>query len=102
MAELKRTELLTRYAPDHRLVQEVDAQIAEENKKVQANVPMHPARLVEDLLKVLDKNATVIIDSLIVIDALIGIEGLIVNPGLIRIDSLIDIEGGAIHQHRPV
>src|SRR5208282_4971360 len=40
-----------------------DAQIAEENKKTLNSSPIHPARLCDDLIKVLDKNATTIIDS---------------------------------------
>src|SRR6202035_5294000 len=40
-----------------------EAQIAEENKKTLTNTPIHPARLCDDLIKVLDKNATTIIDS---------------------------------------
>ena len=40
-----------------------DAQIAEENKKTVNSSPIHPARLCDDLIKVLDKNATTIIDS---------------------------------------
>jgi acetolactate synthase-1/2/3 large subunit len=40
-----------------------EAQIAEENKKTVTNTPIHPARLCDDLIKVLDKNATTIIDS---------------------------------------
>ncbi|MFZ0659447.1 MAG: thiamine pyrophosphate-binding protein, partial [Candidatus Binataceae bacterium] len=40
-----------------------EAQIKEQNGKVIANKPIHPARLCEDLIKVLDKNATTIIDS---------------------------------------
>ncbi len=40
-----------------------EAQIKEQNGKVLANKPIHPARLCEDLIKVLDKNATTIIDS---------------------------------------
>jgi acetolactate synthase-1/2/3 large subunit len=40
-----------------------EAQIAEENKKTLTNMPLHPARLCDDLIKVLDKNATTIIDS---------------------------------------
>ena len=40
-----------------------EAQIKEQNGKVTGNRPIHPARLCEDLIKVLDKNATTIIDS---------------------------------------
>jgi acetolactate synthase-1/2/3 large subunit len=40
-----------------------EAQIKEQNGKVINNKPIHPARLCEDLIKVLDKNATTIIDS---------------------------------------
>ena len=37
--------------------------IKEQNAKVSKNQPIHPARLCEDLITVLDKNATTIIDS---------------------------------------
>ncbi len=37
--------------------------VKEQEKKVSNNRPIHPARLVKDLVSVLDKNATVIIDS---------------------------------------
>ena len=40
-----------------------DAQIRDQNAKVHNSKPIHPARLCEDLIKVLDKNATTIIDS---------------------------------------
>ena len=43
--------------------QRFDNQIKEQNAKVAKNQPIHPARLCEDLIKVLDKNATTIIDS---------------------------------------
>jgi acetolactate synthase I/II/III large subunit len=43
--------------------QRFDAQIREQNAKVMASRPIHPARLCEDLIKVMDKNATTIIDS---------------------------------------
>jgi acetolactate synthase-1/2/3 large subunit len=38
-------------------------QIRDQNAKVASNNPIHPARLCEDLIKVLDKDATTIIDS---------------------------------------
>lgn len=37
--------------------------IREQEKKVHVELPIHPARLTSDLISVLDKNATVIIDS---------------------------------------
>jgi acetolactate synthase I/II/III large subunit len=40
-----------------------DRQIRENEKKVHANRPMHPARLTSDLVSVLDKNCTVVVDS---------------------------------------
>jgi acetolactate synthase-1/2/3 large subunit len=40
-----------------------EEQIRDQNAKVTGNLPIHPARLCEDLIKVLDKNATTIIDS---------------------------------------
>ncbi len=40
-----------------------EAQIRDQNAKVLGNKPIHPARLCDDLIKVLDKNATTIIDS---------------------------------------
>jgi acetolactate synthase I/II/III large subunit len=40
-----------------------EQQIREQNSKVVGNTPIHPARLCEDLIKVMDKNATTIIDS---------------------------------------
>jgi acetolactate synthase-1/2/3 large subunit len=40
-----------------------DNQIKEQNAKVSKNQPIHPARLCEDLITVLDKNATTVIDS---------------------------------------
>ena len=43
--------------------QRFDAQIREQNAKVTTSRPIHPARLCEDLIKVMDKNATTIIDS---------------------------------------
>ena len=43
--------------------QRFDNQIKEQNGKVAKNQPIHPARLCEDLIKVLDKNATTVIDS---------------------------------------
>jgi acetolactate synthase I/II/III large subunit len=43
--------------------QRFDNQIKEQNAKVAKNQPIHPARLCEDLIKVLDKNATTVIDS---------------------------------------
>ncbi|HEY2485454.1 MAG TPA: thiamine pyrophosphate-binding protein [Candidatus Binataceae bacterium] len=43
--------------------QRFDAQIRDQNAKVMASRPIHPARLCEDLIKVMDKNATTIIDS---------------------------------------
>src|SRR5579885_861248 len=43
--------------------QRFDAQIREQNAKVSGARPIHPARLCEDLIKVMDKNATTIIDS---------------------------------------
>ncbi|HEY6394620.1 MAG TPA: thiamine pyrophosphate-dependent enzyme, partial [Candidatus Binataceae bacterium] len=39
------------------------ASIAEQNRKVLGDKPIHPARLCDDLIKVMDKNATTIIDS---------------------------------------
>jgi acetolactate synthase I/II/III large subunit len=56
-----------RTSPWVREVAEVRAnferQIRENEKKVHTNRPMHPARLTSDLVSVLDKNCTVIIDS---------------------------------------
>jgi acetolactate synthase-1/2/3 large subunit len=43
--------------------QRFDAQIRDQNAKVTSSRPIHPARLCEDLIKVMDKNATTIIDS---------------------------------------
>jgi acetolactate synthase I/II/III large subunit len=43
--------------------QRFDAQIRDQNAKVTTSRPIHPARLCEDLIKVMDKNATTIIDS---------------------------------------
>jgi acetolactate synthase-1/2/3 large subunit len=43
--------------------QRFDNQIKEQNAKVSKNQPIHPARLCEDLITVLDKNATTVIDS---------------------------------------
>ena len=43
--------------------QRFDAQIRDQNAKVMTSRPIHPARLCEDLIKVMDKNATTIIDS---------------------------------------
>jgi len=43
--------------------QRFDNQIKEQNAKVARNQPIHPARLCEDLIAVLDKNATTVIDS---------------------------------------
>ncbi len=43
--------------------QRFDAQIREQNAKVSGARQIHPARLCEDLIKVMDKNATTIIDS---------------------------------------
>lgn len=43
--------------------QRFEAAIAEQNKKIAGNDPIHPARFAQDILKVLDKNATMIIDS---------------------------------------
>jgi acetolactate synthase-1/2/3 large subunit len=40
-----------------------DSQVREQNKKAYPNRPIHPARLCDDLISVLDKNATTIIDS---------------------------------------
>ncbi len=40
-----------------------EAAIAEQNKKIANSDPIHPARFAQDILKVLDKNATMIIDS---------------------------------------
>jgi acetolactate synthase I/II/III large subunit len=40
-----------------------DAQVREQNQKVYQNRPIHPARLCDDLISVLDKNCTTIIDS---------------------------------------
>jgi acetolactate synthase-1/2/3 large subunit len=40
-----------------------EQQIRDQNSKVTGNSPIHPARLCDDLIKVLDKNATTIIDS---------------------------------------
>ncbi|HYB91214.1 MAG TPA: thiamine pyrophosphate-binding protein [Candidatus Binataceae bacterium] len=40
-----------------------DAAIREQNQKVVNSRPIHPARLCDDLIKVLDKSATTIIDS---------------------------------------
>src|SRR5271170_8178867 len=40
-----------------------DNTIKEQNAKVAKNQPIHPARLCEDLITVLDKNATTVIDS---------------------------------------
>jgi acetolactate synthase-1/2/3 large subunit len=37
--------------------------VAENEKKVHGNLPIHPARVTKDLVSVLDKNATVVIDS---------------------------------------
>jgi acetolactate synthase-1/2/3 large subunit len=37
--------------------------VAENEKKVHGNLPIHPARVTRDLVSVLDKNATVVIDS---------------------------------------
>jgi acetolactate synthase-1/2/3 large subunit len=43
--------------------QRFDNTIKEQNGKVSKNQPIHPARLCEDLITVLDKNATTVIDS---------------------------------------
>ncbi len=43
--------------------QRFEAAIAEQNKKIAGNDPIHPARFAQDIIKVLDKNATMIIDS---------------------------------------
>lgn len=40
-----------------------EGQVREENRKAHNNRPIHPARLCEDLIPLLDKNATTIIDS---------------------------------------
>ena len=40
-----------------------DRQVVEAAKKFATNKPIHPARLTRDLVSVLDKNATVVIDS---------------------------------------
>ncbi len=40
-----------------------DAALAEQQKKSASATPIHPARLAQDLIKVLDKNATTVIDS---------------------------------------
>ena len=40
-----------------------DRQVVEGEKKFHTNRPIHPARLSKDLVSVLDKNATVVIDS---------------------------------------
>jgi acetolactate synthase I/II/III large subunit len=40
-----------------------EAAIVEQNKKVADRKPIHPARLCQDLISVLDRNATVVIDS---------------------------------------
>ena len=65
--ELKLDFSKNRTSPWVKEVQETrarfDATIREQNQKVTANRPIHPARLCDDLIKVLDKNATTIIDS---------------------------------------
>jgi acetolactate synthase-1/2/3 large subunit len=43
--------------------QRFDAQIRDQNAKITNARPIHPARLCEDLIKVMDRNATTIIDS---------------------------------------
>src|SRR5271168_3601352 len=40
-----------------------EQQVIENSKKFQTNRPIHPARLARDLVSVLDKNCTVVIDS---------------------------------------
>jgi acetolactate synthase-1/2/3 large subunit len=40
-----------------------DAALSDQQKKVSTASPIHPARLAQDLIKVLDKNATTVIDS---------------------------------------
>jgi len=40
-----------------------DAQVREQNQKAYQNRPIHPARMCDDLISVLDKNCTTIIDS---------------------------------------
>ncbi len=40
-----------------------DTQVREQNQKAYQNRPIHPARLCDDLISVLDKNCTTIIDS---------------------------------------
>jgi acetolactate synthase I/II/III large subunit len=41
----------------------IERQVSENAKKFLANRPIHPSRLTRDLVSVLDKNATVVIDS---------------------------------------
>jgi acetolactate synthase-1/2/3 large subunit len=43
--------------------QRFEASVKEQNKKTLSDRPIHPARLADDLIAVLDKNATTIIDS---------------------------------------
>jgi len=40
-----------------------EAQVREQNRKASQNRPIHPARMCDDLIAVLDKNCTTIIDS---------------------------------------
>jgi len=65
--ELKLDFSKNRTSPWVKEVQETrarfDATIKEQNQKVVGNRPIHPARLCDDLIKVMDRNATTIIDS---------------------------------------